>query len=377
MRSNDRSWASAASGGGAAPARVEVAVVGAGQAGLAVGYYLSQQDRDFVLLDRADAIGASWHSRWESLVLFTPRRHDALPGLSFPGDPDGYPTRDEVIAYLQQYATRFTLPIHLNSEVRAIERTDGRFLLRLAERSVEAEQVVVATGAFQEPHTPSLAGELSPEITQIHSAQYKRPADVPAGEVVVVGGGNTGYQIAGELADGSHRVHLAVGSRQKPLPQRILGRDLFWWLDKLGILAKSVDSRLGQRLRDRDTLVGSSPKDAKRRGIELHPRLIAAEGKTIRFEDGSVLEPKAIVWATGFRPEHSWIKLPIHDEEGRVQQERGVTSEPGLYFVGLSWQYTRGSALLGWVQHDAEFIAGQIAAHASSDTDKHTVERIG
>jgi putative flavoprotein involved in K+ transport len=177
--------------------------------------------------------------------------------------------------------------------------------------------------------------------------------------VLVVGGGNTGFQIAKELA-ATREVHLAIGSRQKPLPQRLLGRDLFWWLTKLGLLSKTVESRLGQRLQSRDTLIGSSPRQVKRHGVQVRPRAVRVDGRTIGFADGSELEVDAVIWATGYRPDHSWIELPVTDDNGRLRHRRGVTEVPGLYFLGLSWQHTRGSALLGFVADDAAFIAAQL-----------------
>jgi putative flavoprotein involved in K+ transport len=178
----------------------------------------------------------------------------------------------------------------------------------------------------------------------------------------VVGGGNTGFQIAKELS-GARKVALSVGSRQKPLPQRVLGRDLFWWLTRAGILKTTVESRLGRRLSTRDTLIGSSPREMTGRyGVDLKPRLVDAGGRRVVFEDGGELEVDAVIWATGYRPDYSWIKLPIFDETGRLRHRRGVTDVRGLYFLGLTWQHTRGSALIGWVGDDAEFVAGEIAA---------------
>jgi putative flavoprotein involved in K+ transport len=340
--------------------RYDVVVIGAGQAGLAIGHFLREQRRRFVVLEAADSIGAAWRSRWDSLVLFTPRRYDALPGVAFPGDPDGYPTRDEVIAYLERYAAHFQLPVALSSPVRSLRREGDAFVLDAGEKRIVAEQVVVATGPFQVPNVPALAGGLSAEVFQTHSTGYGRPADVPEGRVLVVGGGNTGFQIAKELA-ASREVHLAVGSRQTPLPQRLLGRDLFWWLTKLGLLSKTVETRLGKRLRARDTLIGSSPREVKRHGIQVRARAVRAEGRTIGFADGTELEVDAVIWATGYRSDHAWIELPVTDEAGVLRHRRGVTEVPGLYFLGLSWQHTRGSALLGFVADDAAFIAGRIA----------------
>ena len=346
---------------------VEVAVVGAGQAGLAIGYHLKGQGHRFVILERGSQIAPAWRERWESLTLFTPRRYSALPGLAFRGDPDGYPSRNDVIAYLERYAETFELPIELNSEVKELERGgDGRFRLEVDGRALTADQVVVATGPFQTPFVPPLAEKLPADVFQTHAVGYRRPDDVPPRKVVVVGGGNTGFQIAKELSE-THDVVLSIGSRQKPLPQRLLGRDLFWWLTKARILDKTVESRLGRRLSTRDTLIGSSPRAMTRRyGVELRPRLVGADGRRAHFEDGSELEAEAVIWATGYRPDYSWIELPIFDEGGRLRHRRGVTDVPGLYFLGLTWQYTRGSALIGFINDDAVFIAEKIAHYQHS-----------
>jgi putative flavoprotein involved in K+ transport len=346
--------------------RFDVAVIGAGQAGLAMGYFLARQGRRFVILERASWIGSAWHERWESLTLFTPRRYSALPGLPFPGDPDGYPTRDEVIAYLERYAETFELRVELNCEVLRLELgDDGRFRLKLDDQTIAADQVVVATGPFQTRFVPKLADRLADDVFQTHAVGYRRPDEVPPETVLVVGGGNTGFQIAKELS-ATHKVVLSIGSHQTPLPQRLLGRDLFWWLTKARILDKSVQTRLGQRLSTRETLIGSSPRGLKRRyGVELKPRAVDADGRRVRFEDGSELEVDGIIWATGYRPDYSWINLPVFDDEGRLRHRGGVTDVPGLYFLGLTWQHTRGSALIGWVRDDAEFIAARTAHQES------------
>jgi putative flavoprotein involved in K+ transport len=344
--------------------RFDVVVIGAGQAGLAIGYFLARQGRRFVILEGSGTIGAAWRSRWESLVLFTPRRYDSLPGLAFPGDSDGHPTRDEVIAYLDRYAEAFALPIELHSAVRSLTAKDGAFVLELDDRWIEADQVVVATGPFQVPSMPSLAAELTLDVFQTHSTEYQAPVDVAQGTVLVVGGGNTGFQIAKELS-ATRPVYLSIGSRQTPLPQKLLGRDLFWWLTKTGVIDKTVDSRIGRRARHRDTLIGSSSREIRRHGVELKPRAVAASGRTVGFADGSDLGVDAVIWATGYRPDYSWIDLPVVDERGQARHRRGVTDVRGLYFLGLTWQHTRGSALLGWVKNDAEFIAEEIATFAA------------
>jgi putative flavoprotein involved in K+ transport len=346
--------------------RYEVIVVGAGQAGLAIGYYLKRQGRRFTILEATDAPAAAWRQRWDSLRLFTPARYDSLPGRAFPGDPDSYPGRDDVVEYLTDYARAFQLPVELNSRVRAVRRTDGGYLVTLDARTYEAEQVVIATGPFQTPRGPTIAEHLDPGIVQLHSTAYRRPDQVPPGRVLVVGGGNTGFQIAEELSR-SHEVHLSIGSRQTPLPQRIAGRDLFRYLEATGAMRVIVDSPLGKRLRHRETLIGSSPRAARRRyGIRLHGRTIDAQGSEVMLSDGGRLAPPAVIWATGFAIDHTFVQVPVFDDAGRLMHRRGVTAAPGLYFLGLTWLYTRGSALLGWVKHDAEFIAGRIATHANN-----------
>ena len=248
--------------------RYDVIVIGGGQAGLAIGYYLKRQGLSFAILESAEAVGAAWRGRWDSLVLFTPRRYSALTGLSLGGDPDGYPTRDEVVAYLEEYARTFELPVHFDSPVRSLGQNERGYAVRAGDREIDANQVVVATGPFQDPRIPEQASGLAPDVFQAHSTAYIRPGGVPSGRLLVVGGGNTGYQIADELAT-TRDVVLAIGSRQTPLPQKLLGRDLFWWLTKTRLINKSVDTRIGQRARARDTLIGSSARRLRQHGIGL------------------------------------------------------------------------------------------------------------
>jgi putative flavoprotein involved in K+ transport len=270
-----------------------------------------------------------------------------------------------VVRYLTAYAEHFELPVEHDSEVTAVRPDDDGFTVELRDRTVAADQVVIATGPLQTPRTPAFAERLDDAVVQLHSTAYRSPADVPEGPVLVVGGGNTGYQIAEELAT-TRDVHLAIGSRQTPLPQRLLGRDLFRYLEATRLLRVNVESRLGQRLQQQgETLIGSSPRAARRRhGIELRPRAVEASGTEIRFADGSALSPAAVIWATGFALDHSFVQAPVFGDDGRIVHRRGATDAPGLYLLGQLWQYTRGSALLGWVKHDAEFIAERIADRA-------------
>ncbi len=339
--------------------RYDVVVIGGGQAGLAIGHHLAQQGRRFTILDAGATPAAVWASRWDSLKLFTSARYDSLPGREFPGEPDHYPTRDEVVSYLTDYARHFALPVELDSRVTGLRADERGYRLELADRTLCADQVVVATGPFQTPRIPAIAGRLGGDVTQLHSAEYRTPAVLPLGRVLVVGGGNTGFQIAEELA-GTREVHLAVGSRQTPLPQRILGRDLFRFLEATGLMNATVTSRIGRRMKDRETLIGSSPRGARKAGITTHGRATDAGGSTVTFADGGRLDVDTVIWATGFERDYSWIDAPVFDSDGGVVHTRGVTASPGLYFLGMPWQHTRGSALLGWVKDDAEHIARRI-----------------
>ena len=350
--------------------RFDVLVVGGGQAGLAIGHHLGRQGRRFAILDAADRPAAAWRDRWDSLRLFTPARRDGLPGLPFPGDPDRYPTRDEVADYLTRYAEHFDLPVRLSTRVRRLRPlAAGGFELEVqtgdGPGTLHAGQVVVATGPFQAPVVPAFAAGLGPDVTQLHSTAYRRPADLPGGPVLVVGGGNTGHQIAAELVR-TRETHLAVGTRQPALPQRILGRDVFRSLERTGLMGRTADSRIGRRMREREPLIGSSPRRARAAGVRLHPRATAAAGRTVSFADGARADVAAVVWATGFRPDHSFVEAPVFDDRGALAHTRGVTAVPGLFLLGLPWQHTRGSALLGWVGDDAAHLAQRIAEGAAA-----------
>jgi putative flavoprotein involved in K+ transport len=270
------------------------------------------------------------------------------------------------VEYLTAYAREFELPVELDSAVRAVRGGDGGYLVELDDCTYEADQVVIATGPFQIPRVPEMVERLNPDVVRFHSSEYRGPQGVPAGPVLVVGGGNTGFQIAQELSS-THEVHLSIGARQMPLPQRFLGRDVFRYLEATGLMGKTITSRLGQRMQDRDALIGSSPRAARRRhGIKLRGRTVGLSGAEVRFDDDGRLIPGAVIWATGFALDHSFVQAPVFGEDGRPAQQRGVTAVPGLYFLGLPWQHTRGSALLGWVKDDAAHLATQIATFAAT-----------
>lgn len=343
---------------------LDVVVIGGSQAGLAVGYHLAQRGLRFVILDAGSEIGHVWRSRWDSLTLFTPAQYSGLPGMAFPLPKDTYPSKDDVASYLQAYVSAFDLPVRLNAKVTSVNQRDGAYVVATADEGFSASQVVVATGPFQVPFVPPVAGDLDEAVFQVHSADYRNPAQLPeGGHVLVVGGGNSGFQIAEELA-ATREVDLAVGKRVLSLPQRLLGKDLFWWLSGIRFMKVSTDSRLGRKLAKRDVLIGSSPRGLQHSGVTLKKRLRSAVGRRAAFDDGSEQDIDAIVWATGYRSDFSWIDVPgVRDESGGIIHQRGVTDAPGVFFIGLTWQYTRGSALIGFVGDDAAFIAGRVDSH--------------
>jgi putative flavoprotein involved in K+ transport len=341
---------------------LDVVVVGGSQAGLAMAWHLARRGLQFVVLEAGPEIGHVWRSRWDSLKLFTPSQYDALPGMPFPAPADTYPTKDPVADYLRSYAAAHDLPVRLNAKVAELRQTPEGFEVRTADQAYRARQVVVATGPFQVPFVPPAASKLDASVTQLHSAGYRNPRALPDGPVLVVGGGNSGFQIAEELA-ATRQVDLSVGAEYPMLPQRLAGRDLFWWLTRLGVMRVTATSRLGRRVQARgEFVIGTNRRTLERAGVRFRPRLVAAEGRTVRFADHSTMEVGVVVWATGYRSDYSWLHIPGVVRDGHVVHRRGVTEVPGLYFLGLSWQHTRGSALLGFVNHDATHLADRIQA---------------
>jgi putative flavoprotein involved in K+ transport len=348
------------------PERFDVVVIGGGQAGLAVSHYLARRGLRFVILEAAPRVGDSWRSRWDSLVLFSPARYSELPGVRFPGDPDRYPGKDEMGDYLDLYSRKLDLPVRLKSHVRSLSRAEGRYAASVDGTAYEAPAVIVATGGFQRPRVPGFASELAPDVVQVHSAEYKRPDQLPPGPVMVVGGAASGLQIANELAD-EREVYLSVGSRVPSLPDFVLGKDVFWWLDHLPLMRITIDTRPGKRMSRRPLIKGESLRKLSRRDtVERLDRAVDARGRAIVCRDGRAVEAPTVVWATGFRPDYSWIDIPAFDDTGSPIHSRGVTESPGLYFLGMRWQHSLGSSLIGWVRHDAEFIAKQAVERVRS-----------
>lgn len=343
---------------------LDVLVVGGGQAGLVMGYHLAQRGLRFKILDAEAKVGDAWARRWDSLKLFTSARYDNLPGMDFPAPADTYPGKDDVASFLRAYAARFDLPVQLDSAVTSLTLEDDHYLARTSGASHIAKQVVIATGPFQVPFIPPIAKDFAVELGQLHSADYRNPASVPEGKVLVVGGANTGCQIALELSE-SRDVEISVGQRLPTISQRPLNRDVWWWGTNVGVTGVAVASKLGRRLSQRDVVIGGGLRGLRKAGVKVQPRMTGAEGRTATFEDGTSSDIDGVVWATGYKTDHSWIDIPgLRDQNGRVLHDRGVTPVAGLYMLGLSWQHTRTSALLGWVTNDAEYLLDHIGSDA-------------
>jgi putative flavoprotein involved in K+ transport len=344
------------------PFQQQVVVIGGGQAGLAAAASVQTRGIPVTVLDAGQQIGHVWRNRWDSLRLFTSAGCSSLPGLPFPGPHDHHPGKEQVADYLRSYAATFHLDVRTSVRVHRVSADRDGFEVGTTHGPMRAAHVVVATGPFQSPVVPDLATALDPSVRQVHSAAYRRPTDLPNGRVVVVGGGNSGFQIAAELAS-THQVQLAVGTRPWSLPQRLAGRDLFWWLTRTGVLAIPAGSRVGRRMQERELLIGSSPRSVRRSGVAVRPRLVGAQGDTVRFADGSRSRVRAVVWATGYRRHHDFIDIPDIRDRNAVLIQHGVrTLFPGLYAIGQPWQRDRGSALLGSVGREAAEISALIAA---------------
>jgi putative flavoprotein involved in K+ transport len=349
---------------------VGTAVIGGSQAGLAVGYYLKRHGLPFVILDENDRIGDAWRKRWDSLRLFTPGRYDGLPGMPFPGSPASYPTKDEAADYLEAYAREFELPFRTGVRVDRLSKAGDRFELSCGERTLRAENVVVATGAYNTPRVPAFARELDRSILQLHSKEYRNPSQIQKGAVLVVGAGNSGAEIAIELAP-HHKTWLSgrdTGQEPARAGSRLdrLVTPLMW----LVATRLTVETAPGRKLRDHFTdpprgipLGRVRRKDFAPAGIERVPRMTAVKNGDPVLENGRVLEVSTVIWCTGYAPRYDWIDLPLPARNGLPIHERGIVAScPGLYFVGLLFLYSLSSALLGGVGRDARHVVEHIVS---------------
>lgn len=292
---------------------VDVLVIGGGQAGLATAYWLKRFGPTFMVLEALARPGQRWRDRYRSLTLFTPREFSGLPGMTLPGDPQGYATAAEFADYLENYAAKFVLQVRTNQRVTRLVRSEAGFLAELASGAqIDAAVVIVATGGLEVPIIPAMAANLLPEVQQLSAATYRTPTDVSARGVVVVGDGATGRDIAAELA-ATHTVALACGRPRRVLPQKLIGIGIWKWLRAMGLLHADANSPVGRRMRKADPFPGQQ-RDLStlgRQGVELKPRVVAANGRELHFADGSSLEVQSVVWALGYRDDSAWLDIEV------------------------------------------------------------------
>jgi putative flavoprotein involved in K+ transport len=352
--------------------RYETVVIGGGQAGLAVGYFLQRQERPFVILDRSERVGDSWRGRWDSLRLYSPASRDGLPGMPFPGPRTSYPTAAAMADYLEAYAAAQALPVLNGVTVTGLDRCDERHVVSAGGETFEARNVVIANGVFRQPRIPAFARHLDPRVTQFHSVDYRSPSQLADGPVLVVGASHSGSDIAYEAATAGHQVVLCgpdTGQLPAPVETR-RGRVLFRVLFAVGGRVLTVDTPLGRRVRPAirrggGPLLRYRRKELAAVGVErATARACAIDGGMPQLEDGRTLDVRNVVWCTGFRPDYSWIHMPVElGEDGYPVQYRGaVAGSPGLYVVGLPFQHSFTSMLIGGMGRDAERVARQIAA---------------
>jgi putative flavoprotein involved in K+ transport len=352
--------------------RFDTVIIGGGQAGLSVGYHLAKQSRTFVILDANERVGDQWRKRWDSLRVFTSARYNGLPGMAFPAPPHSLPTKDEVADYLEAYVARFDLPVRSGVRVDGLIKTGNRYLVTAGDQ-LEADNVVVATGAYQAPRTPAFAGELDPRIVQMHSTEYRNPSQLREGGVLVVGAGNSGAEIALE-ASRDHQTWLSGrDTGQEPVrpggrADRLLMPAIWFLVTRILTVKTRMGRAVMRKFRHRGIpLARVTRKVIRAAGIERVPRVVGVTSGMPLLDDGRVLDVENVVWCTGFVPNFRWIQLPIFDEDGYPMHDRGVVgSEPGLYFMGLYFLYSLSSVLIGGAGRDAEYIADHIASRSSS-----------
>ncbi len=341
-------------------------IIGAGQAGLATGYYLKRAEQDFIILDKNKNAGESWSERWDSLRLFTPSHHDSLPGMPFPGPRGELPGKDQMAGYLSAYASLFSLPVQYNVNVDHVSSYDNKFELSFSDGKLTADKVVVATGTHPYPRIPAFASGLKADIFQIHSSLYRNPALLPGGNVLVVGAGTSGLEIALEVSR-THKTYIS-GKPTFHIPDNVFrfAGELYWWFASNILTVKTPVGRKARKhiINGGGPLIKISAGDLKAAGVVPVPRITGVNGGLPQSEDGNTFEVSSIIWATGYRPDFSWIKLDMQDTSGWPVTNRGVsTSCKGLYFNGMPFQYGLTSGLVGGVGRNAKYISDHILRH--------------
>ena len=355
---------------GSRPEYVETLVIGGGQAGLAVGHELKKRGRPFLILDAHPRVGDAWRTRWDSLLLFTPARYNGLPGMRFPASGGTFVTKDQMADYLEEYARHFDLPICTSTRVDGLSRAGERYRVTAGSRTFEADNVVVAMANFQQPKPPPFAGSLDPRIVQLHSHDYKNPAQLAPGPVLVVGVGNSGADIAMDVVK-EHPTWLA-GQESAVIPFRIepfFARNVaIRGVRFVGHHVLSVRTPIGRKAREHfltsaTPLIRVKPKDFDAAGITRVGRIVDVRDGLPVTEDGQTVDVANVIWCTGFRPGFSWIDLPVLGDRQEPQHERGVLPQaPGLYFVGLEFIYSATSATITGVGRDARRVVKHLTS---------------
>lgn len=348
----------------------ETAIIGGGQAGLAAAYHLKRRGRPAVVLDEQPRVGDSWRTRWDSLRLFTPAKYDGLPGWRFPAPRWSFPTKDEMADYLEAYAKRFELDVRTGVRIEQLSKDDGRFTLTCAGETFTADNVVVATGSHRTPRTPDFARDLDPRIVQLHSSEYVSPAQLQDGPVLVVGLGNSGAEIAYELIRSrptwlAGKEHGEIPVEHGSVPARFVLPVIRFLGHRLLTRGTPIGRKVGPKIAaGGPPLIRIKTRHLEEAGVERGGRIVGVKDGLPLLDDGRVLDVPNVIWCTGFREDFSWISLPIF-KDGELSHDRGVAAEPGLYFVGLIFQYSITSDVLPGVGRDAERVAKHLAAAAS------------
>jgi putative flavoprotein involved in K+ transport len=360
-----------------APERIDTVVIGAGQGGLSAGYHLARRGLPFVILDADARIGDHWRERWDSLKLYSPARYDSLPGMRFPAPSAYWPTGRDMGDYLEAYARRHHLPVRSGVRVTRVEPGDGGFVVTTADGArMATRQVVVASGPFRAPHVPPFAAELDPAIRQLHSHEYRRPADLQGGPVLVVGLSHSGADIAFETAKAGHRTILS-GKAHGQMPMKVTDskRAMLGWPIVEFVFGHVLTMRtpMGRRMRPEvrksgGPLLRVRLPDLDAAGVERHDaRTVGARDGKPLLADGTMLDVANIVWATGYRPDYRFVDAPIIGEDGWPIEERGVSpTVPGLYFLGVPFQYAFSSMLVAGAGRDAKYVVDRIAERVAS-----------
>jgi putative flavoprotein involved in K+ transport len=364
--------------------RIDTIVIGAGQAGLSAGYHLAKRGLPFVILDADARIGDHWRDRWDSLRLYSPARYDSLPGMRFPAPSSHWPTGREMADYLERYAARFDLPVRSGTRVDRVEPIDDGFVVSAADGDrIAARQVIVASGPFRQPNVPAFAAELDPSIKQLHSHEYRNPGELLEGPVLVVGLSHSGADIAIEAANAGHRTILSGKSHgQLPIKVTDTKRAMLGWPVVEFVFGHvfTIRTPIGRRMRPEVRKAGGPLLrvrlgDLDRAGVERHDAKTVGErdGRPV-LADGTVLEVANVIWATGYRPDYAFVAAPIMGDDGWPIEKRGVSpTVPGLYFLGVPFQYAFTSMLVAGAGRDAAYVVDRIAERAMSTAESRTV----